>query len=547
MITNLHIKNIGIIEEIEINFKKGLNVLTGETGAGKSLIIGSLAIISGGRFSKEMLRKGTNSAFVEICFYEPKNEFAIDGNIIVTREINLNGRNICKINGRMVTVNELKEFMKKIIEIHGQNDNQELLEVKEHIKYLDNFIGKEISFLKQKYKKEYERYNELKKELKENFGDEKERQRNLDLLKYQLNEIEQAELKDGEEEELVNKQKIITNSEKIVKTLNEADLSIGENVIDLLSNSIRALEKIEDIDNKYKQTTNSLKSAYYELQEISRDISSYKDDIYFDEEEQNELQERLDLIFSLKRKYGNSIKEIIKYKQELEQEIYRIENLEEYTNKLKQELKQVENNLNLYASQMHEIRNKKAIELSENININLKELEMKNAKINILTKYIEQEYFQTGKDKVVFYISTNVGEEEKELNKIASGGEISRIMLAIKTVLANTDKTPVLIFDEIDTGISGKAANSVAEKLGKIAGKHQVICISHLPNIAASANYNYFISKKIVDERTQTSVKQLSEEEVLKEIARISSGEVNEATLKYATELRYKLKLQFTA
>lgn len=243
MITNLHIKNIGIIEEIEINFKKGLNVLTGETGAGKSLIIGSLAIISGGRFSKEMLRKGTNSAFVEICFYEPENEFAIDGNIIVTREINLNGRNICKINGRMVTVNELKEFMKKIIEIHGQNDNQELLEVKEHIKYLDNFIGEEISFLKQKYKKEYERYNELKKELKENFGDEKERQRNLDLLKYQLNEIEQAELKDGEEEELVNKQKIITNSEKIVKTLNEADLSIGENVIDLLSNSIRAIRK----------------------------------------------------------------------------------------------------------------------------------------------------------------------------------------------------------------------------------------------------------------------------------------------------------------
>ena len=172
---------------------------------------------------------------------------------------------------------------------------------------------------------------------------------------------------------------------------------------------------------------------------------------------------------------------------------------------------------------------------------------MKNAKINILTKYIEQEYFQTGKDKVVFYISTNVGEEEKELNKIASGGEMSRIMLAIKTVLANTDKTPVLIFDEIDTGISGKAANSVAEKLGKIASKHQVICISHLPNIAASANYNYFISKKIVNERTQTNVKQLSEEEVLKEIARISSGEVNEATLKYATELRYKLKLQFTA
>ena len=277
MISNLHIKNIGIIEEIEIDFNSKLNVLTGETGAGKSLIIGALNIITGGRFSKEMLRKGKTNAFVEICLYLPENEIAIDGNIIVSREINLNGKNMCKINGRMVTVNELKDFMKKIIEIHGQNDNQTLFDSKEHISYLDNYIGKKLLTLKEEYKTYYSRFNEVKKEIKENFGDEKERQRKLDLLRYQLNEIVETNLIEGEEEELNSKQKIILNSEKIAKTLTDVDVAIGENVIDIISNSIRNLEKIENIDNKYVESVNSLKSTYYELQEISRDISNYKD------------------------------------------------------------------------------------------------------------------------------------------------------------------------------------------------------------------------------------------------------------------------------
>lgn len=540
MITNLHIKNIGIIDDIEIDLGKGLNVLTGETGAGKSLIIGSLSIISGGRFSKDMIRKGENNSFVEICLYEPENENSIDGNIIISREINANGRNMCKINGRMATVNELKEFMKKIIEIHGQNDSQNLLDSREHLKYLDNFIGADINKIKEEYKNYYIKFNEIKKELKENFGDEKERQRKLDLLKYQFNEIEEAKLIEGEEEELSNKQKIIVNSEKIAKTLNEVDISIGENAIDLISNAIRNLEKIENIDEKYQETTNNLKSAYYELQEISRDITNYKDAIYFDEEEQKEVEERLDLIFSLKRKYGNSIKEILQYKNEVESEIYRIENLEEYTNKLKQEQKEIKKKLDNLGHKIHNLRKIKAEELSSKINQNLQDLEMKNAKINIHTDYIEEEYYETGKDKIEFYISTNIGEDEKELNKIASGGEMSRIMLAIKTVLADTDKTPILIFDEIDTGISGKAANAVAEKLNKISGNHQVLCISHLPNIAAIADYNYFISKNIINERTSTSIKQLNEQEIINEIARISSGEVNEVTIKYAEKLRYK-------
>ena len=540
MITNLHIKNIGIIDEIEIDLGKGLNVLTGETGAGKSLIIGSLNIISGGRFSKDMIRKGETNSFVEICLYEPENEQSIEGTIIVSREINVNGKNMCKINGRMVTVNELREFMRKIIEIHGQNDNQNLLDSKEHLKYLDNYIGADVSKLKEEYKTKYVRYMEIKKELKENYGDEKERQRKLDLLKYQYEEIEEASLNDGEEEELNNKQKIIINAEKIAKTLQEIDLAIGENAIDIISNSIRNLEKIENFDNKYQETANNLKSAYYELQEVSRDITNYKDEVDFDEEEQKEIEERLDLIFSLKRKYGNSIKEILQYKEDVEKEIYRIENLEEYTNNLKKEQKEVKSKLDEIASKIHEKRKENAIELSSKINKNLQELEMKNAKVNIHTDYIEEEYYENGKDKVAFFISTNVGEDEKELSKIASGGEMSRMMLAIKTVLANTDNTPILIFDEIDTGISGKAANAVAEKLNQISGKHQVLCISHLPNIAAVADFNYFISKSVVNDRTSTSIKQLNEQEIINEIARISSGEVNEVTIKYAEKLRNK-------
>ena len=540
MITSLHIKNIGIIEDININLNEGLNVLTGETGAGKTLIIDSLQIISGGRFSKEMIRKGENNSFVELCMFCPENENAIDGNIIVSREINSNGRNLCKINGRMVTVNELKDFMSKFIEIHGQNDNQNLLDSKVHLKYLDGFIGNEIIEQKEKYKELYSRYMQILQELKVNYGDDKERQRKLDLLKYQVNEIEEANLKKNEENELEEKRKIFLNSEKISENLMETDTLLSENVIDSLSMAIRALEKIEDIDKKYEKASMSLKSTYYELQELSRDISSYKDDIYFDEEERNYTEERLDLIYSLKRKYGNSIEEILKYSENIKEEIEHIENLEDYNNKLKKELKELEVKMNKLGKEISDIRKEEAKKLSFNINKELEELEMKNAKINVKVIYCENEFFKTGKDIVKFYITTNLGEDEKELSKIASGGEMSRTMLAIKKVLADTDKMPILVFDEIDTGISGKAANSVANKLKVIAKNHQVMCISHLPNIAANADYNYFISKDVKNERTKTKVKQLKEEEIIQEIARISSGEINEITLKYAYELRNK-------
>lgn len=540
MISTLHIKNIGIIDDLSVDLNEGLNVLTGETGAGKTLIIDSLEVISGGRFSKEMIRKGETNSFVEICMYEPEDENSIEGNIIVSREVSSTGKNMCKINGRMVTVNELKSFMSKFIEIHGQNDNQSLLDNKFHLKYLDGYIGESILNIKKQYSEKYHRYMDIKKELKANYGDEKERERKLDLLKYQVNEIEQANLKENEEEQLEEKRKIMLNSEKISKNLNEADIAIGENSIDSLNVAIRALEKIENIDNVYEKISSNLKSIYYELQEISRDISNYKEDIYFDEEERNEIEERLDLIYSLKRKYGNNVKEIINYKNEIQEEIEHIENLDEYNNKLKKELKQIKEEMTELAQKINKLRNEYGKKLSNNINEVLEELEMKNAKVSIHIDYNEVEFFENGKDEVEFYIRTNLGEDEKPLSKIASGGEMSRIMLAIKKVLADTDKMPILIFDEIDTGISGKAANAVAEKLNGISKNHQVLCISHLPSIAAIADYNYFISKKVVDDRTNTNIKLLNEKEAIEEIARISSGEINETTIKYAMQLRNK-------
>ena len=541
MITNLHIKNIGIIDDLEINLNKGMNVLTGETGAGKTLIIDSINIICGGRFSKEMIRKGENHSYVELCMYAPEDVNSVDGNIIITREIYNNGRNMCKINGRLVTVVELKNFMNNYIEIHGQNANQQLLDSRTHIKYLDNFSGEELFKLKTKYAEKYTRYNEIKRELRNNYGDEKEKQRKLDLLRYQLNEIQESKLKMGEEERLEEKRKIIMNSEKIAKNLKEADMAIGENTIDVIGTAIRALEKIENIDKKYEESASNLKNIYYEIQEISRDVNSYLEDVEFDEQEREEIETRLDTIYNLKRKYGNNIEEILNYADEVDEEIKKIENVDEYNNKLKGEQNHLEKQMNEIAEKISKIRKENAQILSERINTELTDLEMKNAKVNVKVEYKINEFFEDGKDQVEIFIKTNVGENESELVKIASGGEMSRIMLAIKKVLADVDNMPIMIFDEIDTGISGKAAKSVASKLKSISKKHQVLCISHLAPIAAIADYNYFISKKVENERTCTNIKLLNDQEVLCEIARISSGEINDITLQYANELRNKI------
>ena len=539
MISTLHIKNIGIIDDLVVNLNSGLNILTGETGAGKTLIIDSLQIATGGRFSKDMIRRGEECSFVELALYLPENENSIDGNIIVSREIHSNGRNSCKVNGRLVTVNELKSFMKNLIDIHGQMDNQSILDQTMHIKYLDDFIGKKIKTIKDEYLEYYKEYCNVKSEIKSNFGDEKEKQRKLDLLRYQVNEIESASLKMGEDVEVENIRERMINSEKIQENLNEVNSEIGDTTIDSVSNAIRALEKVEIIDNKYSETLNTLKGVYYDLQELSRDVKAFQDEMDFDEAEKQKIEERYDLIHDLKRKYGNSIEEILKYKEEISIEIEKIENSEEYIAELKKKLNKIIEKMKNLSDQINKIRREYAIELEKNINKELFELEMPNAKFKISIKKNDEEVFwENGQDQVEFLISTNVGEEEKELIKIASGGEMSRIMLAIKNVLANVDEVPVMIFDEIDTGISGKAAKSVGEKLKQISKTHQVICITHQANIAAKGDYNYYISKRIDNGRTLTNIKQLNEEETINEIARISSGEYTKAALEHAKELR---------
>ena len=292
MITTLHIKNIGIIDDLIIDLNKGLNVLTGETGAGKTLIVDSLNIIAGGRFSKDMIRKGQNVSFVELCLYLPNNSNSIDGNIIVSREINNSGKNLCKINGRLVTVNELKNFMKNIIDIHGQNDNQTLMDTESHIKYLDKFIGEKILTDYEQYINLYNTYKELNEKLKNNYGDEREKQRRLDLLEYQYKEIKSASLKIGEDEKLEEKRKIIMNSEKVAQSLNTVTNNLEGTVIDVVNDSIRALEKIENVDERYAQKLIELKNIYYEVQELSRDVSDMQEDTYFDEQERNEIETR---------------------------------------------------------------------------------------------------------------------------------------------------------------------------------------------------------------------------------------------------------------
>lgn len=484
-----------------------------------------------------MIRRGENYSFIELSLYLPENEKSIDGNIIVSREVYSNGKNSCKINGRLVTVNELKQFMSEIIDIHGQNDTQKLMDKQSHIHYLDYFIGEEILKIKKEYQNFYSKYNQIKKALKENYGDEKEKQRKIDLLQYQLREIKEANLKIGEEEDLEEKRKIILNSEKISKNLMQADQAINENAIEAINLAIRSLEKIEEFNNEYKQKLSELKSVYYDIQEIARDISEKKEENLFDESDRAEVEERLDLIYSLKRKYGNSIEEILEYEKQLEKEINDIENMEENNKKLREELEKIEINMVNLSNQMNEIRSKESKKLNNKIDEELQDLEMKNAKFVVNIDKIK-EFNENGTDDIEFMICTNIGDEQKSLIKIASGGEISRIMLAIKTVLADSDDVPIMIFDEIDTGISGKAAKSVAEKMKLIAKKHQVLCITHQASIAAQGDHNYYISKKVENEKTKTTIKKLTEEEIIEEIAKMSSGDITENALKHAKEMR---------
>ena len=536
MISVLHIKNIGIIEDLYINLGDGFNVLTGETGSGKSLIINSLKLISGGRFSKEMIRKGEDYSLVELNIFNPKDKNSIDGNITISREIFSNGKNTCKINGRLVTCVELKLFMQKYIDIHGQNDNQLLLNENYQSKYLDDYCIKEIKLVLNKYSKLYKRYKEINTELEKNLGDDREKERKLSLLQYEFEEIEKANLKEGEEEELENKHSLFMNAERISTSLEEAYSNTQESM-DAINAAVKSLARICDIDKKYNQIFEKLQNVFYELEENYYEIRDSKDMDSFNEEDRNYIEERLDLISDLKRKYGSTIKEILDFKTNTEAEINRINSLEEYNKKLKEELSYLKVEMKDICEELHDIRLKNANRLSSQINSELQELEMKNSVFSI--KVLERGTFKdNGSDDIKFFIKTNLGEDDKELTKIASGGEMSRIMLAIKTVLSDCDETDILIFDEIDTGISGKAAKVVGRKLKQIGKNHQVITITHQPSIAAKGDNNYYIYKVVEGERTHTEIRKLEEKEIIDEIARISNGEVTTAAKKQALELR---------
>lgn len=539
MISTLHIKNIGIIENLIIDFNEGLNILTGETGAGKSLIINALGILAGGRFSRDMIRKGANSSVVEVCIYSPNNLYSIDNNIVITREVYFNGRNSCKINGRLVTVNELKEFMTQFINIHGQHDNQNLLNPLMHINYLDEYIGADLTKIKNEYRKLYKRYNELSNKLKRNYIDDREKERKLDLLNYQLKEIQDAKIKIGDDFRLQKTHEIMKNSEKLKQNLEIIDNNLSNQAIDSISESIRCLEKISGLGQQYENKLIELKNIYYEVQEISNDINYFKKEIFFDEEERENVENKLTQIYTLKRKYGNNIEEILAYKEKIKKEIEFIENVDSINEKIKKERNITKEQMIEICKNMNKLRANGAKILQEEINTELKDLELNNAKMSIKVELMKEERFNdNGLTNVEFFISTNKGEEEKELTKIISGGEMSRIMLAIKTVLADIDKVHTLVFDEIDTGISGKAANMVGEKLKQIANRHQVLVITHSATIAAKGEHNYYIGKIINKDKTYTTVKQLNETEVLEEIARISSGDVTEISLAHARELR---------
>ena len=410
------------------------------------------------------------------------------------------------------------------------------MEKETHIEYLDKFAGTEIQKLAKEYSTLYEKRAELKQELKRNYGDEKEKQRKLDLLKYQVNEIESAKLLPNEEEELNAKRQIMLNSELIMENIKSADYNVNEVAIEAVNTAVRGLEKIAELDNKYSNVLEELRNTYYELEESGRDIASLNEDNCFEEEDRIKIEERLDLIFSLKRKYGSNIEEILEYCDKIKKELYEIENLEEYTNKIKKEIKELEQKMLAIAEKMNDIREKTAKILDEKITNELSDLEMKSAKFQVKIEK-ETELNKNGINTVEFLIKTNAGDTYKPLIKIASGGEMSRIMLGIKKVLADVDEVPVLVFDEIDTGISGVAANKVAEKLKAISSKHQVLCITHLAPIAAKGNNNYYINKQEENGRAKTKVTKLNKEQKIKEIARIASGEITEVSLKHAESL----------
>ncbi|WLV23519.1 DNA repair protein RecN [Aciduricibacillus chroicocephali] len=553
MLAELSIQDFAIIDKTSVTFQEGLTVLTGETGAGKSIIIDAIQLLAGGRGSVEFVRHGAKKAEIEGLFlidrddhpiYEAGSAYGVeisDGMAVLQRTITSGGKSICRVNGKLVTLAILREFGKTLIDIHSQHETQSLMEPDNHIELLDAFRPEQISVAKEEYRKLYERLTELKLRYKSWSKNEQEMSHRQDLLAFQKKELEQAELQPNEDVELENERNRLANFEKVHKSLQTAYNALyGEQRgIEWVRIAEQALQEQQDADEFISQKAEALSNAYYAIEELSYDIRNYSDQMQYDEGRLNDIEARLDEISRLKRKYGSTVNEMLEYLAKVEEELEQITNKDVHLNELENEIRELTHDAFLEAKHLHEIRSAAAAELMVAIHEELQGLYLEKAKFVIRfnpewhdTDAQILEALQTGSarlnangfDQVQFLISANPGEPPKELNKVASGGELSRIMLALKNIFARHQGVTSVIFDEVDTGVSGRVAQAIAEKIFEISKASQVLCITHLPQVAAMSDTHKLISKTQTDERTETSVRELNTDEKIDELSRMITG-----------------------
>ena len=549
MLRSLHVKNLALIDEAEVEFGEGLNILSGETGAGKSIIIGSINLALGGKVQKEMLRENADAALVELIF-EVKEEnikaalAAIDVSVeddmlIMSRKIT-GGRSVARINGETVPASKVKEAAALLIDIHGQHEHQSLLSKKKHLEILDDYAKAELQLPKEMLKKDYRTYRAIEEELEQNSMDEEQRLRELSFLEYEWQEIDEADLTAGEDETLESEYKKFANGKKIVEALSHAyEYTKGgvDGASDLISRSLRELSAVSDFDRTVQGFSEELLEIDNLLSDFNREISDYLQEADFDEEHFFETEKRLDLINHLKSKYGDSVEQILEGQKKREEKIEQLKDHDAYVAKLRAEQKKAQEVFQADCAKVSKIRKKYAKKLTEEVQKALIDLNFLDVRFTMEFKEAENPN-ANGMDDAEFLISTNPGEPLKPLSKVASGGELSRIMLAMKAVLAQNDSIGTLIFDEIDAGISGRTAQMVSEKMNVIGKSHQVICITHLPQIAAMGDHHLRISKSVRDGRSYTDVSPMDRAHRIDEIARLLSGEeISDAARRNAEEL----------
>ena len=552
MLTHLHVKNLALIREAEIDFTEGLNILTGETGAGKSIVIGSVSLALGGRVAKDMVRPGADYGLAELVFLvnrkkqrEKLLELGItpeDDTVIISRKI-LEGRSINKINGETVTLSQLKEAAALLIDIHGQHEHQSLLQKKKHLEILDEFAKEELEPVKEKLAAAYREWKDLKKTLSEAQMDEESRLREISLLEFETDEIEKAELTEGEDEELERRYRRMTNGRRLLEAAGNAYALTGyeeeTGAGTAVGRAVRELQSVLSLeDEELSALASQLSDVDGLLNDFNRELSDYLTSLEFDEREFAETEERLNQLNYLKSRYGHTIGEILAYQQKQQERLAALQDYDRYLQELEERLGQAEWELGELCERASEIRKRFAEVLCGKIREHLQDLNFLNVEFEMSFEELP-EYTAQGRDSAEFLISTNPGEPLRPLMKIASGGELSRIMLAIKTVLADRDEIDAVIFDEIDVGISGRTAQKVSEKMMLIGRTRQVICITHLAQIAAMADSHYRIEKTVEDGGTRTQIRRLDERESVEELARILGGaEITDAVLQNAGEMR---------